>query len=105
MTLTLELPADLEDRLRTNAALHGKPVTDYVVTLVENDPLIDLSEFRDMADFEDSVAELREGFADMEAGNTFSYEEVVAHNRAEREARRKGREASAQNNPRAGAKL
>lgn len=105
MTLILELPPDVEDRLRANAALHGKPVADYLVTLVENDPPIDLSEFRDMADFEDSVAELREGFADMEAGNTFSYKEVVAHNRAEREARRKRREASAQSEPQAGAKL
>lgn len=85
MTLTLELPPDVEDRLRTNAALHGKPVTDYLVTLVENDPPIDLSEFRDMADFEDAVAGVRAGLADLEAGRTISLEEMAAELKARAE--------------------
>ena len=103
MTVTLELSPDVEERLRTNAAVHGLPVTEYLVTLAQNDPLIDLSEFWDMADFEDSVAELREGFADLEAGRTFSLEEVVAQNRADRDARRRQREEAA--NLQTGAKL
>lgn len=89
MTLTLELPPDVEDRLRTNAALHGKPVTDYLVTLVENDPLIDLSEFRDMADFEESVTGVRAGLADLEAGRTISLEEMAAELKARAEKRSK----------------
>lgn len=99
MTLTLEFPPDLEARLRTNAAIHGKDVGDYLLTLVENDVPIDLTEFRDMEDFEESVAELHAGFADLEAGRTIPFEEVVARGRAEREARRKKREATAQTQP------
>jgi len=60
MTLTLELSPDVEARLRTNAALHGKDVADYLLALAENDPPIDLTEFRDQADFEDSVAAIHE---------------------------------------------
>ncbi len=97
MTVTLELSPDVEERLRTNAAVHGLPITEYLVTLAANDPLIDLSEFRDMSDFENSVAELREGFADLEAGRTFSLEEVIAQNRADRDTRRRQREAATTN--------
>ena len=87
MTLTLELAPDVEERLRTNAALHGKDVAHYLLTLAEQDTPIDLTEFKDMADFEDSVAELHEGFADAEAGRTLSFEEVVARGQAKRKAR------------------
>ena len=93
MTLTLELPPELEARLRTNAAVHGKDVVDYLLTLAENDPPIDMTHFKDMADFEESVAELQRGFADADAGRTISLEEVVARGRAEREERRRSREA------------
>jgi len=95
MTLTLELPPDVEARLRTNAALHGKDVAEYLLTLAETDPLVDLTEFKDMTDFEDSVAELREGFADLEAGRTLSFEEVVAQGQMEREERRRKRDRAA----------
>ena len=88
MTVTLELSPDVEERLRTNAAVHGLPVTEYLVTLAQNDLLIDLSEFRDMADFEESVAELREGFADLEAGRTISLEEMALELAARRKARK-----------------
>ncbi len=88
MTVTLEFSPDVEERLRTNAAVHGLPVTEYLVTLAQNDPLIDLSEFRDMADFEESVAELREGFADLEAGRTISLEEMALELAARRKARK-----------------
>lgn len=105
MTLTLEFPPDLEERLRTNAALHDKDVAEYVIALVENDTPVDLAEFKDRADFEESVAELREGFADLEAGRTLSFEEVVAWGQADREARRKRREAAAQAEHQAGISL
>lgn len=96
MTLTLELPPHVEERLRTNAALHDKDIAEYVVALVENDTPIDLTEFRDMADFEKSVAELREGFADLEAGRTLSSEDVIAGGRAETEEWHRRREAAPQ---------
>lgn len=105
MTLTLELPPHVEERLRTNAALHDKDIADYVVALVENDVPIDLTEFKDIADFEESVAELREGFADLETGRTLSFDEVVARGQADREARRKKREAASQPEIRAGVSL
>ena len=92
MTLTLELPAELEARMKTNAAVHGKDVADYLLTLAENDPPIDMTHFKDMADFEESVAELQEGFADADAGRTFPFEEVAARGRSEREERRRNRE-------------
>ena len=84
MTLTLELPPELEARLKTNAAVHGKDVADYLLALAENDPPIDMTRFKDMADFEESVAELQQGFADADAGRTFSFEEVFARGRAGR---------------------
>lgn len=94
MTLTLELPPDVEERLRTNAALHDKNIAEYVVALVENDTPVDLTEFRDMADFEESVASTREGLADFEAGRTISLEEMSAELEARAEERRKSREAA-----------
>lgn len=93
MTLTLELPPDLEERLRTNAALHDKDIADYVVTLVENDMPLDLTEFKDQADFDASVAGIREGLADFEAGRTISLEEMAAELKTRAEERRKRREA------------
>lgn len=94
MTLTLELPPHVEERLRTNAALHDKDIADYVVALVENDAPIDLTEFKDMADFDDSVASIREGLADLDAGRTISLEEMAAELEARAEERRKKREAA-----------
>lgn len=87
MTLTLELSPESEARLRKNAARHGKDVADYLLTLAENDPPIDLTEFRDQADFEDSVAAIREGLADLDAGRTISFEEMFAKLEADLDAR------------------
>ena len=93
MTVTLELSPDVEERLRTNAAVHGLPITEYLVTLAANDPVIDLSEFRDMADFEESVAGIRAGLADLEAGRTISLEEMAAELKARAEERSKNSSA------------
>lgn len=93
MPLTLELSPDLEERLRTNAALHDKDIAEYVAALVENDTPVDLTEFKDRTDFEASVAGIREGLADLEAGRTISLEEMSAELEARAEERRKRREA------------
>jgi plasmid stability protein len=37
MTLTLELPPELENRLRTRAARHGQDVTTYLLTVAERE--------------------------------------------------------------------
>jgi len=94
MTLTLELPPHVEERLRTNAALHDKDIADYVMALVENDAPIDLTEFNDMADFDASVASIREGLADLDAGRTISLEQLSAELEARAEERRKKRGAA-----------
>lgn len=84
MTLMLELDPEVEARLRTNAALHGKDVAEYLLTLAENDTPVDLTEFRDMADFEESVSAIREGLADLDAGRTISFEDWSAREEAKR---------------------
>lgn len=93
MTLILELSPDVEARLRTNAAIYGKDIADYLLALAENDTPVDLTEFNDRADFEASVAGIREGLADLEAGRTISLEEMSAELEARAEERRKRREA------------
>lgn len=95
MTLTLELSPELEARLKTNAAVRGKDVTDYVVMLVENDTPIDLTEFEDTADFQASVAGIREGLADLDAGRSISLEEMAALLEGRAEARRRRRVTAA----------
>ena len=60
------------------AAERGQDVPEYLVELAEYSHVIDLSEFEDQADFDDSVAGIREGLADSEAGRTYSLEEASA---------------------------
>lgn len=78
MTLILDISPEDEARLRTNAAIRGQDIKEYLLTLAENDQVIDLTEFEDQADFDDSVAGIREGLADLEAGRTYSLEETFA---------------------------
>jgi predicted transcriptional regulator len=78
MTLVLEFSPEIEARLRTNAAVRGQEVEDYLRTLAENDPVIDLTEFRGRNDFDESVAGIREGLADLDAGRTISFDEMFA---------------------------
>ena len=78
MALVLEISPEAEARLKMFAAERGQNVTEYLLTLAENDQVIDLNEFEDQADFDDSVAGIREGLADIEAGRTYSFEEASA---------------------------
>ena len=78
MSLTLELPPELEARMRTNAAVHGKDVADYLLTLPRTTRRFDLTEFEGMADFQASVAALSAGLADLDAGRTISLEQMAA---------------------------
>jgi len=92
MTLTLELSPEEEARLRTNAAVRGQEIKEYLLTLAENDPANDLTEFKDRNDFDKSVAGIREGSADLAAGRTYSLEETFAHPREHRAERREAKE-------------
>lgn len=78
MALILELGPEVEARIRIKAAVRGQKIEEYLLTLAENDPAIDLTEFKDRNDFEESVAAIREGLADLEAGRTYSMEEMSA---------------------------
>ena len=78
MTLVLEISPEAEARIRRNATVRGQDVTEYILAFTENDPVIDLTEFEDQADFDDSVAGVREGLADLESGRTYSLEEASA---------------------------
>ena len=78
MTLMLEISPEAEARLKLFAAERGQDVTEYLVELAEYSHVIDLTEFADQVDFDDSVAGIREGLADLEAGRTYSFEETSA---------------------------
>ncbi len=78
MALILDLSPEAEARIRRNATVRGQNITEYILAFTENDQVIDLTEFEDQADFDDSVACIREGLADLEAGRTYSLEEASA---------------------------
>lgn len=63
MTLTLELPLDVETRLQELSSLHGQPPAEYALHLLDDW----LRE--DEQDLSESVAALRQGLADLEAGD------------------------------------
>ena len=92
MALVLEVNPETEARLKMFAAERGQDVTEYLVELAEYSHEIDLAEFKDQADFDDSVAGIREGLADLEAGRTYSLEETSAYLNERRAARRKAKE-------------
>lgn len=91
MTLVLEISPEAEARLRMYAAERGQDVTEYLVELAEYSHVIDLAEFEDQADFDDSVAGVQEGLADLEAGRTYSIEETFAYLKEQRKARRQAK--------------
>ena len=91
MALVLEVSPETEARLKMYAAERGQDVTDYLVELAEYSHVIDLSEFEDQADFDDSVAGIQEGLADLEAGRTYSLEETFAYLKEQRAARQEAK--------------
>lgn len=105
MTLTIELSPEEEARLRTNAAVRGQEIKEYLLTLAENDPAIDLSEFKDRNDFDESVAGISEGLADLDAGRTYSLEETFAYLREHRAERRRAKKAQEALPPQSAAKI
>ena len=92
MALVLEVNPETEARLRMYAAERGQDVTEYLVELAEYSHVVDLSEFEGQADFDDSVAGIREGLADLEAGRTYSLEETFAYLKEQRTARRRAKD-------------
>lgn len=71
VTLTLEIPPEIEGRLQERAIQNGQAVADYLLTLVEADVLeeIESAEPTDQADFEEAAAAIREALADFDAGD------------------------------------
>ena len=77
MTVILELPPESEANLRERAAKYGQSVTDYLLTLAEWEPDLDLSLSAE------EVEIVKEGIADFDAGDRgVSLEEFDEHMRA-----------------------
>ena len=91
MELVLEISPEAVARIHRNATVRGQDVTEYILAFTENDRAIDLSEFEDQTDFDDSVAGIREGLADLEAGRTYSIDETFAYLKEQRDARREAK--------------
>ncbi len=96
MAVTLDISPDMGILLQRQAAKSGQNITDYLMRLVENDLQINLSEYAGLEDFASSVAGIQAGLEDIEAGRTIAFEDFVAEMEAEREQRRKRREAKPQ---------
>lgn len=77
MTVILEMPPASEANLRERAAKYGQSVTDYLLTLAEWEPDLDLSLSAEEVDI------IEEGIAEFEAGDRgVSLEEFDEHMRA-----------------------
>ncbi len=70
MTLTIDLPDDLAQRLRARAAEAGQDINEYAIALFQ--------EATDEEPDPELIAALREGMADLQAGNLLTLEQVDA---------------------------
>ena len=75
MALTLDISPDMETLLRLSAAQKGQDATSYLLTLVQQDLNVDLSEHADLEDYASSVASIQAGLEDLNAGNSISFED------------------------------
>jgi len=96
MALTLDMSADMELLLDTQAAMNGQDITTYLLKLVEKDIGAEMDEFSGLADLAGSVGGIQAGLDDVDAGRTYSMEEVFGQLEAraqERRAEREGKRA------------
>ena len=90
MTVTLELSPEAEADLRERAARRGQTVTDYLLTLARSEDPADAPWWEDEADRADAIAIIRQGLADLHAGDKgMLLEDYRAQVLAEREARQR----------------
>ena len=89
MALTLDISPDMETLLRLKAAKSGQDVTGYLLELVKSDLSVDLSEYDGLEDYAASVAGIKEGIEDINAGNSISFEEWCVREAERKEERRR----------------
>ena len=92
MALTLDMSADMELLLDTQAAMNGQDITTYPLKLVEKDIGAEMDEFSGLEDLAGSVAGIQAGLDDVDAGRTYSMEEVFGQLEARAQERRAARE-------------
>ncbi len=96
MALTLDISADMELLLHKQAEMNGQEVTAYLLKLVEKDIGAEMDEFSGLEDLAGSVAGIQAGLDDVDAGRTYSMEEVFGQlevRAQERRAMREGKRA------------
>ena len=77
MTVTLEIPPEMEAQLCERAAKRGQSVTDYLMTLAESEDYFDISLS------EEEIASVEQGLAELHAGEKgISLEEFDAEMKA-----------------------
>ena len=92
MALTLDMSADMELLLDTQAAMNGQDITTYLLKLVEKDIGAEMDEFSGLEDLAGSVGGIQAGLDDVDAGRTYSMEEVFGQLEARAQERRAARE-------------
>lgn len=83
----------MEALLRLSAAQKGQDVTAYLLTLVQHDLKVDLTEHAGLEDYASAVAGIQAGIEDMQAGRTFSSEEAYQMLEEQKAAWRQEKEA------------
>jgi len=68
MTVTLEIPPEMEAQLCERATKRGQSVTDYLMTLAESEDYFYIYDWEDEADHQDAIAVIEQRLADVEAG-------------------------------------
>ncbi len=96
MTVTLEIPPDMEAQLCDRAAKRGQTVTDYLMTLAESEDYFYIYDWEDEADHQEEIAIIEQRLADVEAGDKgIMLEEYSALVMAKRATRPEQREVKA----------
>ena len=69
MTITLEIPAEMEVQLCDRAARRGQTVTDYLMSLAESEDYFTIYDWEDEADHQEAIAIIEQGLAELHAGD------------------------------------
>ena len=68
MTITLEVPPEMEAQLCERAAKRGQTVTDYMMTLAESEDYFSIYEWESEADHQEAIAVIEQELEDLHAG-------------------------------------
>ena len=68
MTVTLEIPPEMEAQLCDRATRRGQSVTDFLMTLAESEDYYYIYDWEDEAEHQEVIAVIEQRLADVEAG-------------------------------------